>query len=357
MKSMLGRFLVPLVLAAGGLGGAEPVTWNHILRQPEAWFATPEAAAIAACVLQYQTPSGGWPKNHDMTRPPGPHEFDHEDVSRPTIDNDATYTQIRYLARVDAAHGAAQYREAILHGINYLLAAQYDNGGWPQFYPLIPGYHSHITFNDDAMTGVLELLRDVARGTPPFAWADDALRARAANAVRKGIACILRCQIVVAGEKTAWCAQHDELTFEPVPARKYEHESLSGYESVGVVRFLMGEDHPSPEIVAAVEGAIAWFRKVKITGIRIERVPVPELAHGTDRRVVPDPSAPPLWARFYEIGTNRPIFGGRDAVIHYALAEIELERRAGYRWYVDDPAKLLDRDYPAWAAQWRPAAH
>jgi PelA/Pel-15E family pectate lyase len=61
---------------------------------------------------------------------------------------------------------------------------------------------------------------------------------------------------------------------------------------------------------------------------------------------------PPLWARFYEIGTNRPIFGGRDAVIRYSLAEVEPERRAGYRWYVDDPRQLLERDYPKWAARW-----
>ena len=32
---------------------------------------------------------------------------------------------------------------------------------------------------------------------------------------------------------------------------------------------------------------------------------------GSDVVVVPDASAPPLWARFYEIGTNRPIFSGQ----------------------------------------------
>ena len=68
--------------------------------------------------------------------------------------------------------------------------------------------------------------------------------------------------------------------------------------------------------------------------------------------VVPDPAAPPLWARFYEIGTNRPIFSGRDSVVRYQLSEIEYERRNGYRWYVDRPAKLLAEDYPKWNAKW-----
>jgi PelA/Pel-15E family pectate lyase len=57
--------------------------------------------------------------------------------------------------------------------------------------------------------------------------------------------------------------------------------------------------------------------------------------------VVPDATAPPLWARFYEIGTNRPIFSGRDSVVKYQLSEIEYERRTGYRWYVDRPAQLF----------------
>jgi PelA/Pel-15E family pectate lyase len=346
-----GRWFLILPLAIA-VQSAAAVSWREILRQPAPWYAGAEAATVAANVLLYQTASGGWPKNHDMTLPPGPHEFEHEDVTAPTIDNDATYTQIRFLAAVDAAQTDPRYRAAVEKGLRYLLAAQYANGGWPQFYPLLPGYYTHITFNDDAMTGVLELLRDVAEGRQPFDWVGPEIRGRAATAVAKGIACILRCQIEVHGVKTAWCAQHDEKTFEPVPARAYEHESISGYESVGVVRFLMGIDHPSPAVIASIRGAVAWFEQVRLTGLRIERIPAPDLPHGFDKRVVADPAAPPQWARFYEIGTNRPIFGGRDAVIRYSLAEIEGERRAGYRWYVEAPAKLLADDYPKWAAKW-----
>ena len=335
------------------LPGQGAVRWRDVLEQPAGWYASAEARRVADNVLLYQTASGGWPKNHDMTRPPRPADFTGEDVTAPTIDNGATYTQIRLLARVNAAQADAHLRDAIRRGLDYLFAAQYPtNGGWPQFYPLLPGYYTHITFNDDAMVGVLGVLQDVARGTPPFDWLDGATRARAAAAVGKGIACILRCQIVVNGVKTAWCAQHDENTYEPVPARTYEHESLSGFESVGVVRFLMSLDPPSPDVIASVQAAVAWFQKVTLTGIRVVLVPAPDLPHGADRRLVADPAAPPLWARFYEIGTDRPIFSGRDAIIRYRMDEIEPERRAGYRWYIDDPRRLLDQDYPAWAARW-----
>ncbi len=336
---------VPLLVAAA------PVRWSEVTRQPAAWHASDEARTIAAAVRLYQTPEGGWPKNHDITAPPSAAFLAETglDHRAPTIDNGATTTQIRFLAAV-ATHEPtdAANRAAAVRGLEYLLAAQYKHGGWPQFFPLRPGYYTRITFNDDAMVNVLRLLREVAAGREPFAWIEPALRTRCAAAVEKGIACILRCQIVVAGRKTAWCAQHDEITFEPVPARAYEHTSLSGSETVEIVRFLMSIEHPTPEIVAAIEGAVAWLEAAKLTGIRIDTPPAPELPHKHDRIVVADPAAPPLWARFYEIGTNRPLFGGRDTIIRYSLAEVEPERRGGYNWFTDEPAKLLARDYPRW---------
>src|SRR5262249_13884439 len=145
-----------------------------------------------------------------------------------------------------------------------------------------------------------------------------------------------------------WCAQHDEGTLAPAKARAYELPSLSGSESVGIVKFLMGIDHPSPEVIRSVEAAVEWFRRSKIEGIRVVAKPAPGTPKGTDLTVTPDPAAPPLWARFYDIATNRPIFCGRDGIVKQTLAEIEYERRNGYRWYVDRPARLLDSEYPEW---------
>jgi hypothetical protein len=35
-------------------------------------------------------------------------------------------------------------------------------------------------------------------------------------------------------------------------------------------------------------------------------------------------------------------------VVKYSVAEIEHERRVGYAWYVEEPAKLLKDEYPKW---------
>jgi PelA/Pel-15E family pectate lyase len=329
------------------------VTWDAILQQPDEWYASPEAVQIAENVLLHQTKEGGWPKNREMTQPP-PLEPLEPDRTWPTIDNGATYTQIRYLARVQARSAAdTRFTSAVLRGIDYLFAAQYENGGWPQFFPLRAGYYTHITFNDDAMVGVLGLLRDVAAGTTPFAFVDETRRKAAARAVDKGIACILRCQVRVKGRKTAWCAQHDATTFSPVSGRKYEHASLSGLETVGIVRFLMTIEPRKPEITEAVETAVAWLKAARLSRLRLENISEGNTRGVTDVRVAEDAAAPPLWARFYEIGTNRPIFSGRDGIVRYQLSEVEQERRANYRWYTDEPAKLLEREYPAWLGKSR----
>ena len=91
-----------------------------------------------------------------------------------TIDNGATYTQLAFLARVREAKRLPRHEKAFLAGLDYLLQAQYANGGWPQYYPRLTGYYKHITFNDDAMIGVMSLLREMARKQPAYVFVDEA---------------------------------------------------------------------------------------------------------------------------------------------------------------------------------------
>ncbi len=352
-----------LLLAGGSVGalaqsGDTPVPWDAVLDQEPAWYATAEAVRIADNVLAYQDRSGGWPKNIDMARPLTEADRDRireEQAARGaspdnvTIDNGATHTQIRFLASAYAGAEHVRFREGALRGLDYLLDAQYDNGGWPQFFPLRGGYYDQITFNDDAMVGVLALLRDVARGEPAFAFVDAARRERIVAALDRGIDAILRMQVRHDGRLTAWCAQHDRHTLAPAWARAYEPPSLSGGETVGIVRFLMGIEAPSPAVIAAVEGAVAWLQDVAIRGYQVEAFTDAE--GRSDRRLVADPDAAPLWARFYELGTNRPIFLDRDSVVRYAYSEIGQERRRGYAYYGRWAETLLVYDYPAWRSR------
>jgi PelA/Pel-15E family pectate lyase len=293
------------------------VRWAEVLRQADAWYTSQDARAIADNVLRYQRDSGGWPKDIDMATVPAATPPDRPDA---TIDNDATTTQIRFLARIPGEN----YRAAAVRGIDYVLAAQYPNGGWPQFYPLRTDYSRYITFNDGAMVNALLLLEDVAQSKAPFAFVDEGRRKRAAEAVTRAIPVILKTQVVVNGALTVWGGQHDEVTLEPRPARTFEPVALASSESAGVVRFLMRQPK-TPEIIRAVEAAVAWFKTTQLHDSR--------------------------WARFYEIGTNRPIFAGRDGVVRYSVDEIEQERREGYAWHGTWPRELVERQYPAWKAR------
>jgi len=309
---------------------------------------------VADRLLAFQNDNGGWLKNYKKKEPVDSKRnkkvLKQKGNSNSTIDNGATHSEIRYLSRAYLNFKDKKYKKAVCKGVEYLLDAQYDNGGWPQFYPYRKdGYNRYITFNDDAMIGAMRVLRDISEGKEPFKFFDKDTRKRAGKAVKKGIECILKCQVVVDGKKTVWCAQHDEKSYEPRKARSYELASLSGSESVGIVHFLMEIEKPSKEITEAIESAVAWFEEAKIEGIKLKVVEDEALPEGKDEVVVKDSSADPLWARFYDIETNKPIFCDRGGKIKNQLSDISHERRNGYSWLGPYANELLHNDYPKWA--------
>jgi len=327
--------LLVLCLIACGTAGAD--TAGQYLKRPDEWFATSESRRVADCILSHQGAQGAWAKNTATTREPFTGKP--EDIS-PSFDNGATTDELRFLARSFAATADPRDAAAVLKGVRYILAAQYPNGGWPQFHPPGSKYHRHITFNDGAMVRLMEFLRE-AQQAAHFRFLPEDLRQDAAHSFELGIACILKCQIQVNGQPTVWCAQHDEDDFSPRLGRSYELPSFSGSESVGIVRLLMSLERPTPEVVAAIEGAVAWLDAARITGVRIE-------SRNGDRTLLEDPDAPDLWARFYDLESAAPLFADRDGIPKASLAEIGKERRNGYSWYGNWPEKLLQRDYPEW---------
>jgi PelA/Pel-15E family pectate lyase len=315
---------------------------RRFLPKPDSWFASAEAKKVAAIILSFQTDAGGWPKNTDTISKA--YSGDRTKL-QPTFDNKGTVDELRFMARMFNATQDATYRKSFDRGLAYVLTAQYPNGGWPQFFPLRKGYYDHITFNDDAMVRVLRLVREVAT-EKMYAFLDVKTREACQKAFDLGIACILKCQIIVEGKPTVWCAQHDEKTFAPAKARTYELPSFSGSESVGIVRLLMSLEKPTPEITASIEGAIAWFEAHKVVGQRIDKV--------TDKDgkpnlvMVPDAQAPALWARFYDLKTGVPYVCDRDGIPKPQLADIGSERRNGYSWFGEYARDLLAKDYPKW---------
>jgi len=306
----------------------------------DAWFATSAAATMADAILSYQTPTGGWSKHIDYTagpRKPGQSFYGETDSWDyiATIDNGATTTEITFLARANKVRPSSPYRSAVERGLEYLVLAQQPTGCWPQVYPLMGGYHDAATFNDDAITHVLSLLRDVGNGGL-YAFVSSDVASHAAAAMTRGIDCVIGSQIIVSGTKTAWCQQHDPVTLVPTIGRSYELPGISGQESADLVSFLMTLPNPDGRVVAGIHAAADWFKLTAISGYVYD-------ANGFRAQV----GAGPLWARIAEIGTNRPIFANRDGVKLYDFDQLT-DRRTGYSWFGTAPAASL-KTYATWS--------
>jgi PelA/Pel-15E family pectate lyase len=312
-------------------------------KQADEWFKTTEGERVMAIILSYQTPSGGWSKRTDMTkhlRQKG-EAFGVEKDYIPTFDNNATSTQLQLLAKAYSVTHKKIYSQAFERGLQLILDAQYPNGGWPQNYPLVGGYHDQITYNDNLIKNLMELLYSVNLGKNEFAFVPQNLRTQALASFNKGLECIKKTQVITNGQLTVWGAQHDRITLAPTKARNFEMTSLSSAESAYLLDFLMDLNTQDTELIRTVHAAAKWVDDNKISGKRWVR---------DELTLRDDTSAAPMWARFYEIGTNKPIFGDRDSTVHYAIGEISEERRKGYGWYNNVGNKVLEK-YKRWAVQ------
>jgi PelA/Pel-15E family pectate lyase len=330
------------------------------------FYKSPDALHTAQTIVSFQIPNGGWSKNLDMSGParlPGQSYTSNnlsrflgaDDFDKPanpdwnyvgTLDNDATNTELHFLAKVQAAYPGAdgdKFRASFLRGVHYLLNAQYPNGGWPQVWPLEGGYHDAITFNDNAVTESASLLHDVSVGGGDYGFIPADLRKQSGMAGDHAIAIILRCQVVLDGRKTVWAQQQDPLTLAPVAGRNFEPAALSAGESADILIFLMKLAKPSPEVRASIEAGVAWLKANAIYGQAF----VGGRNTPGGRHLEATPGAGPIWARYYSITTGKPIFGDRDKTIHDTIADLTLERRNGYAWYSAGAKEALDA-YAAW---------
>ena len=293
-------------MAAAEMKPLEQQKWGHICsgRMPEEWYSSDKARDIAEVVLAVQKTNGGWMKNDQM------HKLTEEQFltlmrkkkEHSCLDNYATTQEMRYLAHVYVYHKDERYRQAFVRALEMILACQKKCGGWSQYWPLTGkgSYQDYITFNDDLMTNVMLLLRDVYENEGHFKdLVDEALRERCRKAFERGLDCIMRCQIDDEGVKSVWCAQHDTVTFLPAEGRPHEMPSFCCAESAALLDFLMSVENPSPELQACITAACDWLDTHKIENKTLENYTNAE--GEPDRRII-DQEGNALWGRFVQLG-------------------------------------------------------
>lgn len=318
-----------------------------------------QIVGIAENIVLLQRNNGGWIENRDPARIMSQDEIAYawrdKYNSQSSFDNRNVYTQIEYLfAAYDQTH-EPRYRDSALLGFEYILRMQNKNcGGWPHTVPGTQPYHGDITFADEVTSGVLRTLRKMESGSEPFSSLDAATRQRAGEARERGDACVLKLQVVQNGQLTGWAGQYDPRTLQPVQGRSFELPAVVSQESVEMARYLMSIPNPSPDVVKSIEGVMSWFDRSKLVGWKIDTItleqPIRYQFHtaATDRVLVQDASAGPLWGRFYDLKDNGILLANRDGRRVEKYSDITHERRTGYAWYGTWPQKLLYEEYPTW---------
>ena len=152
-------------------------SWEDVATSmPSKWYGSEEAKLVAENVLLSQKEIGGWEKNKPYHHAFSESEKEHYKNDRSeigaTFDNDATITELRFLAKMYSNIKDKRYKRAFEKGLNYIFAAQYENGGWPQFFPVRKGsaaYSGHITYNDDAMVNIMKFLKEIISDSKEYA--------------------------------------------------------------------------------------------------------------------------------------------------------------------------------------------
>lgn len=332
----------------------------------------------------YQNDDGGWGKtntDYDLLEDSFASLYNH---AYSTVDNGATHGHMKFLARVirlsrenpSLFTGYEDELQAIEMGFwkvaKYMLDAQNELGGWPQYYPYGVGYFKNITFNDGAMPDVMESIYALSNDSglmdnglcEDYAWAREDIKNQTANVQAigisqtalkdswdKGLQFVLDAQVIIDGTKTGWAQQYEPDADIPTPTggRGFELASVSPDESLVMVNVLANITNPSAEVRAAIESYVSWINTVGFTGYKTYDVADRTRELGKDRLLVKDGSTNKLFGRFYgldvtgeyygldlseKLTTSKfyEIFAGRDSVPQLTMNYGMGERRIGYSY-------------------------
>lgn len=277
------------------------------------------------------------------------------------LDDNVTQSAIRVMMRLDRALGFQDkaIHESTRFALDKLVDAQYPIGAWPQRFSAPPDhakfpvkrasypetwprtwpgpvYQQHYTFNDNSLSDAIDVMLEAAR-----IYGERRYLASA----EKGGQFILLAQMPE--PQPAWAQQYD-VDMHPAWARVFEPPSVTGGESIGIMRTLM--------LLYRETGDAKYLEPLPRALAYLKRSVLPPSSEDVEVRRRFDG---PVLARFYELRTNRPLYITKGSRV--AVPELGSRMVDGYELSYDDrsvishysvlvsgaPLAALEQDYIA----------
>ena len=259
------------------------------------------ALDIGRALYCTQTEGGGWANNAVATDNCGGRHFVRPPDKHATFD-DGTMASILYFAfdlsdlMAERDLNAPSWLDDMIgSGLSFIVKTQSADGSWTQQYEA-HGYHRFATLNDDAMTGLIRVL---------LVGYDRLGRPEYLEAAKRGGDFLLKVQGI--GEVPGFAQQYSSF-LKPMSARKFEPAGYSSLESAYAINALIDLylSTGNERYRSGAERAAAWLDASRTTAT--------------------------TWARLYEVGSNRPIYGKRDGTVTYDIFDLPESERSTYRW-------------------------
>ena len=293
--------------------GEKPADANTIEVQPpgtptvgqsflRAYKATGDKKALVAAMdaaralIRGQNEYGGWD-----------HTIDFANLNNKTVsfDDDQSQSAVSFLMALDQEVDDQDLSAATERAIGMMIATQLDNGGWPHKYPGRGNYHDFATFNDGGINDCIRVMIEAHQ------YYDD-------QAIEKSLHKAARFLMIsqLPPPQPGWAQQYNEF-LQPSWARTFEPPALCPMVTVENLDTLLDLYLALGDktLLEPIPDSLRWLREVR-------------LANGK-------------WARFVEIGTNKPLYYDRGRIRVDSLEELHPERRTGYN-YETDLASQLD---------------
>lgn len=255
------------------------------------------AKHAAFALIRGQNDLGGW--MHTI-------RFDAPKRNMVSFDDDQTQSAISFLMALDQEIDDDSLTLAVDKALEMMQMTQLKDGGWPHVYPKQGNYHDHATYNDEGINDCIRVMMEAHRYYG---------REELAESLRKAGRYIEISQLPP--PQPGWAQQYNEY-LQPAWARTFEPPSVCPAVTINNINTLID--------------FYLYF------GRRTYLEPIPDALRWLHEIQLPNGK----WARFVELGTNKPLYYDRGRIRVNSTSELSIERRTGYG-YESDLSDRLDK--------------